>query len=193
MRAVRRPGARAIAWAAALGIVAAGPALQAKHQASEQEIEARIQTETNPTKKAKLEMQLGTLKLTEAVAAYDHNRFDDAPKLIGTYWSWMKRAWDVLERSGRDAGRRPQGFKDLDITLRENARQLNDLDHRTPLADRVEIEQVAAKIDALHGEVLGALFPGAAPQDPALSAPKASPPPTSTPPASALRPPGPQP
>ena len=153
MRAVGRPGARAIAWAAALGIVAAGAGLQAKHQASEQEIEARIQTEANPTKKAKLEIQLATLKLAEAEAAYDHDRFDEAPKLIGTYWGWMKRSWELLEKSGRDAVRKPQGFKDLDITLRENARQLSDLDHRTPLADRVEIEQVAARIDALHGEL----------------------------------------
>jgi hypothetical protein len=66
----------------------------------------------------------------------------------------------LLEKSGRDAGRRPQGFKDLDIALREHARRLNDLRQRTPLADCGTIESVTAEIDTLHGQVLTALFPG---------------------------------
>jgi hypothetical protein len=184
MRVVGRPGACVLTWVVALGIVAAGGGLHAKRQTNEQELEARIDGETNPTKKAKLEIQLGALKLGEAVDAYDHNQFDEGPKLIGSYWSWMKKAWELLEKSGRDASRKPQGFKDLDITLRENARRLNDLAHRTPFADRGDIEHVGTEIDALHAQVMAALFPGGQPKGcgPA-DAPK-----TAAAPASALRP-----
>jgi len=182
MKVVGRPGACALAWVAALGIVAAASPLLAK-QLDEQELEARMNSETNPTKKAKLAIQLGALKLSEAVDAYDQNQFDEGPKLIGSYCSWMKKSWELLEKSGRDASRKPQGFKDLDIALRENARRLNDLIQRTPFADRPNIEHAGAEIDALHAQVLAALFPGGQMKE---SGPPAVPK-TSSPPASALR------
>ena len=184
MKFVLRPGNLAFAWVAALEIVAAGGSLRARHELSEQELNGRIQQEGNPTKKAKLEIQLGDLKLNEAIAAYGHDRFDEGPKLLEVSRSWMRQAWDLLEKSGRDAGRKPQGFKDLDIALRESARRLNDLRQRTPYADRGAIERVAAQIDALHNQVLAALFPG--------GQLKESPPPTQNKPpvspTSALRP-----
>jgi len=160
MKLVLRPGGWVLASVAAFEIVAAGSNLHSRRELSEQELTARIQSEGNPTKKAKLEIQLGDLKLGEAVAAYDHDQFDAGPKLLEAYRSLMKQAWDLLEQSGRDAGRKPQGFKDLDIALREHARRLNDLRQRTPFVDRSAIEHVTDEIDALHTQVLTALFPG---------------------------------
>jgi len=181
---VGRPGAFALTWFATLGIVATASLLCAKHEANEQELEARINSETNPTKKAKLAIQIAALKLGEAVDAYDHNQFDQGPKLIDTYCGWMKNAWQLLEKSGRDASRKPQGFKDLDIALRENARRLDDLARRTPYADRPDIEHAGAEIDAIHAQVLAALFPGGQISEPGPTiGPK-----TAGPPASALRP-----
>jgi hypothetical protein len=184
MKLVLRSGGLALAWVAALEIVAAGGSLHARREVSEQQLMARIESEGNPTKKAKLEIELGGLKLNQAIAAYDRDQFDAGPKLLETYWGWMKQAWDLLEKSGRDAGRKPQGFKDLDIALREHARRLNDLKQRTPYADRPNIEHTAAEIDALHTQVLAALFPGghlkeSAPSEQAKPAPR---------PSSALRP-----
>jgi hypothetical protein len=160
MRLVLRPGGRSHAWVAALLIVAAAASLHARRELTEQELKARIDSEGNPTKKAKLEIKLGRLKLDQAIAAYDGNQFDAGPKLLDAYRGCMRQAWELLEKSGRDAGRKPQGFKDLDIALRESARRLNDLKMRTPYEDRGNIEAVATEIDTLHAKVLTALFPG---------------------------------
>jgi len=143
-----------------LELVAAGTVARARRELSEQELNARIAQESNPTRKAKLEIQLGELKLAQATAAYDHDQFEEGRKLLEVFRGYMKQAWDLLEKSGRDAGHKPQGFKELDIALRESARRLNDLKQRTPLADRGGIETVSAQIDTLHSEVLSALFPG---------------------------------
>jgi hypothetical protein len=160
MKSVLRAVVCSFAWAVALEVVTAGTNAQARHELSEQELNARIAQESNPTRKAKLEIQLGELKLGEATAAYDHDQFEEGPKLLQIFRGCMKQAWDLLEKSGRDAGHKPQGFKELDIALRESARRLNDLKQRTPLADRGGIETVSAQIDTLHSEVLAALFPG---------------------------------
>jgi hypothetical protein len=192
MRAVLRPGVWLLTWVAALEIVAAVNPLCARRDASEQELTARITQEGNPTRKAKLEIQLGELKLSEAIAAYDGNQFETAPKLLETYRGWMHEAWDLLEKSGRDAGRKPQGFKDLDIALRESARRLDDLKARTPYVDRDSIEKVAAQIDTLHTQVFAVLFPGEQLKD-LKDSPPTTPPKPSTPPPAALRPGDPKP
>lgn len=179
MQLVLRPGGWVLAWVVALEIVAAANLSSARRELSEQELTARIQEESSLTRKAKLEIQLADLKLEQAIAAYDRDQFDAGHKLLETYWSWMQQAWDLLQKSGRDAGRKPQGFKDLDIALRETSRRLNDLKQRTPYLDRHSIENVAAQIDSLHTEVLAALFPGGqlkeeAPPAPSKPAPAAN-------------------
>jgi hypothetical protein len=184
MRIVRRPGPLALAWIAAFGIIAVPAANSSRHQDSESELLARLPNESNPAKKAKIEIRLGSLKLDQAAAAYGHDQADAGAKLLDSYLSWMKQAWDLLHQSGRDAGRRPQGFIDLDIALRENMRKLADLKIRTPSADRGPIEHVGAETETLHTQVLSALFPGGKLQD-SDSATQANP---KNEPVSALRP-----
>jgi len=130
------------------------------HSDTEPELLARLANERNPAKKAKIEIRLGTLKLEQAAAAYDKGQVEDGAKLLDSYLSWMKQAWSLLHDSGRDASHRPQGFIDLDIALREDIRKLADLRIHTPLADRNPIERIGVETDALHTQVLAALFPG---------------------------------
>jgi hypothetical protein len=161
-----RLGALALTTVTAFGITAARSQTNAKRAGSEQQLESRAGRETNPAKKAKIEIALGRLKLGNAVGAYNGDRFDEGSKFLDAYWGQMKQAWALLEQSGRDPVRKPQGFKDLDIALREDARTLEDLKHRTPYADRNAINRVAGEVDALHAEVLVALFPGGKPKEP---------------------------
>ena len=162
-------------------------ASQAHHSDSESELLARLASETNPAKKAKIEIRLGSLKLEQAAAAYDHDQMEAGAKLLDAYLNWMKQAWSLLHQSGRDASRRPQGFIDLDIALREASRRLTDLKIHAPFADRGPIERIGAEADAIHTQVLGALFPGGQLQD-SNSAPSVDP---QNAPISALPPAGP--
>ncbi|HUI43160.1 MAG TPA: hypothetical protein VL523_14450 [Terriglobia bacterium] len=171
---------------AALGMSAAPLALQARHAMSEAELMSRIDRENNPVKKAKLEIKLGGLKLSEAASAFDHDQSDSGAKLLDAYFNCMKQAWSLLQASGRDPNHKPQGFMALDIALRENARLLLDLQQRTPFEERGPIVHVAKQSDALHTQVLAALFPGGKLEPAPAKAAKPQ-----GPPASALRPGGP--
>lgn len=59
----------------------------------------------------------------------------------------------------RQAWRQHQGFRELDIALREDGRLLEDLKHRIPYQDRPPVQEVAREVDELRDQVLKALFP----------------------------------
>src|SRR3970040_2758017 len=98
----------------------------------EKKLLAKIEREQNPVKKAKLEIRLGRLKLLEAFAAFERGDVELSHQTLEVYLKWMDDAWTALEGSGRQASRKPQGFKELDIALREDQRLLEDFEQRVP-------------------------------------------------------------
>lgn len=168
---------------AAVAIVSAAN-LWAHREETEQELEARIQQEKNPLKKAKLEIELGSLKLDKAGQAYARDDTEAGARLLDSCRNWMQQAWALLEASGRDAARKPQGFKDLDIALRESGRRLGDLQRNVPVAERPAIQNAVKDLDAVHDRVLAALFPGNQMKD---ASARSAPPQANTPPPPGLR------
>ena len=135
----------------------------ARQPDTEQDLVARIQRETSPVKKAKYQVRLGRVKLLEAVGSYHKGNYEGGEKFLAEYLEQMKSSWATLRGSGRRPVRQPQGFKDLDIALREDSRTLEDLRHRVPYSDRDPVEKAAQEVEQLRGEVLRALFPSERP------------------------------
>lgn len=175
MRLVRPAGKFAVIVAVALAIVTAPRLLSAHHQETEQELLARIARENNLPKKVQLQAQLATLKLDQAAQAFDHSEYASGGKLLQQYVGLIRKAWGILEQSGRDATRKPQGFKFLDITLRENGRALIDLAERTPYENRGPIEATARSADAVHSQVIAALFPDGVKEEAGTASPAKGP------------------
>lgn len=151
-----------VALAACLAAVASwhAPArLLARHPDSEADLKARIGREQNPVKKAKYEVRLGRVFLTAAAAAYDKGDPDRCNALAGDYLAQIKDAWQLLRGTGRNPLKKPDGFRDLDIALREDARLLDDLQHRIPYDEREPVSKVAQEVNRIHAEVIQALFP----------------------------------
>jgi hypothetical protein len=138
----------------------------ARHADTETDLQARLEREQNPVKKAKYEVRLGRVKLTEAIAAYDKGDLDGCNALAAAYLGQMKSAWQRLRSTGRNALKKPEGFRDLDIALREDARLIADLERRIPYNDRGPLTEVAHEVEQIHGEVLAALFPSGEPSKP---------------------------
>jgi hypothetical protein len=118
----------------------------ARQPDSEPDLLGRLEREQNPVKKAKYQVRLGRIKLLQALGR-------------------MKGSWQTLRDSGRRAVRQPQGFKELDIALREDARRLEDLKHHVPYTDRDPVEKVAQEVERIRAEVLHALFPAERPAE----------------------------
>jgi hypothetical protein len=149
-----------VRWLMVAEIALVSLPLLARRHDSEQDLLAHLERETNPVKKAKYEIRLGRLKLEQATLAYQQQQLDQGERLLNEYAGAMNQAWELLKNSGRDATRKPQGFKELDIALRENSRLLEDLRHRIPFTDRGPLDKVEQELAKTRNEVLLALFPG---------------------------------
>lgn len=134
--------------------------LRARRGPSEAELLDRISRERNPVKKAKLEVRLANVKLKQAISAYDERKLSQGSTLLAAYLDDMNEAWHTLQATGRDATRKPQGFMDLEISLREGLRDLLDVRGRVYYAERGPIDHTRTEIGSLHAQVLSALFPG---------------------------------
>jgi hypothetical protein len=139
--------------------VGPGPVLGARRTESEADMQAHFEREQNPVKKSIYATHLAQLKLQQAADAYAKGDPDQGQKLLDDYLKWVKSSWDLLKSSGRPAERKPQGFKELDIALREDAREFGDLEHRVPFTDRDPVTKAAQEAEKVRGEVLAVLFP----------------------------------
>jgi len=152
---------RLLARAAVLVILAGAlpGSAAARTRDTEEQLLAHLQSEHNPVRRAKYEIRLGRMKLEQSFGAYEQGNMERGGPLLDAYLERMKDAWQELHSSGRNAARQPQGFKELDIALREDTRLLEDLRHRIPFDDRGPVEKVAKEIEGIRSEVLRALFP----------------------------------
>jgi hypothetical protein len=146
-----------------LGVLSSG-APSPRRPDTEADLLERIHRETNPVRKAKYEIRLGRLELLKSVEAYDKGRLEECLGLLDIYVEHMKSSWATLRSSGRQALRQPQGFKELEIALREDDRRLEDLKHRFPYADRGAVEKAQREVAQIRSEVFRALLPGDRPR-----------------------------
>lgn len=144
---------------------------------TEDQLIRRLQTEHDPVKRAKEEINLASFKLAAVQDAYSQGHVDEGTKLLGEFMDGMKACWKTLQNSGRKAAKQPQGFRELEISLRENGRALQDLERTVSYFDRAPLENAVQDLERMHGEVLRALFPGTPrpgkvpPSSPAMAAP----------------------
>lgn len=153
-----------IAWGGLACALALCPAMiWGRRHDNPQELTARIARENNPVKKAKYEIRLGRLILEQAEQAYDGRHIPQGQELLARYTRDMQSAWNLLSATGRNAVKKPDGFMQLEIALRENNRDLRELRRRVYYLYRGPIDQTLKTLAQLHSKVLVDLFPGAVP------------------------------
>jgi len=126
---------------------------------TEEQLLQRLQAEPNPVKKAKDEIKLARLKLTQIQNAYTQGQIEAGAKHLGTFIDEMQASWKFLQESGRVASKHSDGFRELDIALRENVRALEDLERTISYFDRAPLVNAVQELNHLRDEVLHALFP----------------------------------
>ena len=153
----REPRERLCFWLViGVMLLAGGSALGRE---TEEQLLQRIQNEQNPVKKAKDEIKLAQLKLTQVQNAYSQGHIEPGVKLLGAFVDAMKSSWKLLQDSGRKAWKHPEGFRELDISLREDVRTLQDLGRTVSYFDRAPLVDAAQQLDQMRDEVLHELFP----------------------------------
>lgn len=129
-------------------------------------LQAKIDQENNPVKKAKLMVRLGRLDARQAEEAYDAHQIPQGEKLLSESTTIMQNAWLMLKNTGRNPARKPDGFMQLEIGLREETRSLGQLRRRVFYLYRGPLDAALKTLSQMHAQVLVGLFPGAAPPSP---------------------------
>jgi hypothetical protein len=141
---------------------------------TEEQLVQRIQSESNPVKKAKAEIKLARLRVAQVQEAYSQGHIEAGTKYLAGLLDTMKTAWRLLRDSGRKAPKQPDGFRDLEIALREDVRTLEDLQRKVSYFDRAPVTNAAQELEQIRSEVIHALFPGGAPRTSKGESPAAS-------------------
>ncbi len=136
-------------------------ALTVMNNDTETNLAAKLKRESNPVRKAIIEIQISKLKLQAAKDARGKNNVDESLQSLQDYHGHIQSAWTLLLESGRIAQKKPQGFKELEIALREDERTLEDIERNYSLADREQIDQLLQDIKRIRADVIKALFPAA--------------------------------
>ena len=123
----------------------------------------KIARENNPGKKARLQLRLAKLKLKEAGQAYDTHDFEKGKALLQHYLGYVRDSWATLQGADSDVRKHLRAFKDLEISLREDDRFLEDLRHHVPYPESENVRKVAEESRAVHNQVLEAIFPDGKP------------------------------
>lgn len=139
-------------------------AVPGRSENKEEKLAAKIEREKNPGKKARLQIRLAKLKLKEAEAAYARRDFAQGRILLRQYLDQVKSSWATLEGTENAVRKHVRAFMEIEISLREDDRFLDDMRRHIPYPESEGIKEVEKESSAVHNQVLEKLFPGGFPR-----------------------------
>src|SRR5262245_32765868 len=113
---------------------------------------------TDPIDRTKTSIAISEILLSLASEAVKTGEPETLDKRLNEYVDTIRDAQETMMKSGRDAHRKPKGFKDLEIALRRQIRLLDDLAHSVSFDQRDPVEKAKAQASDLREELLKALF-----------------------------------
>lgn len=151
----------AILWSAflALGISAPRNQLSPKTQRDLAKSKEQYDKETSPVGRAKALAKLGRVELRAAREAADANNPDLALQFVKDYNDQAEAAHDALLKTGVNAEKHSNGFRQLQISLRESIRTLRQITDRVPFTERQPFEDLGKGLEALNQKLILELFP----------------------------------
>jgi len=123
--------------------------------------EAQYQSEPDPIQRAKLLGKLGHLEVSEARANLKAGDDEKSLGVLEHYRDEVRKTVDALSATEINAERHPAGFKELQISLRQTVRQVDDLIVMVPYDKRPWFQAVRADLLASQNSLISALFPSA--------------------------------
>ncbi len=90
-----------------------------------------------------------------------HKAGDDVGSLhtLEQYRDEIRHMAEALKSTGVDAEKKPAGFKELQISIRENVRRIDDLILSLPVDKRPFFREVRTDLVKTQNELIDALFP----------------------------------
>lgn len=145
-----------VGWTILMIVVAAGSVVA---QDRVPELRARFQSETDPVHKAKMIPRLADAEFSDIQSQIAAGNLDDAAAITEKVRDEAHTAQEALDGKKRDAEKHPEGYRQLQISVRESVRRLNDI--LTGLAgdDQKPFQEVRDDLEKLDRQLIHQLFP----------------------------------
>ena len=149
-------GSRRTGAVAALLLVAA---LAASGQDRLAQLRSDFERSSDPVRKAKALAKLGRLEIQQVREDAQAGKAAQALSQLEEYRNQVRNAHEALKATGVDAEKRYAGFKQLQISVREALRQLDDIIFAVPVDQRAPFRVVREDLDGINAQLMHALFP----------------------------------
>jgi hypothetical protein len=120
---------------------------------------ARYQQETDPVHRARDLVKLGDLQVDFARRQLKAGEDVASLATLQQYLDEVQKVETDLTATGVDAERKPSGFKELQIGLRETIRKVDDLILTLPVDKRPFFREVRTGLAKAQNDLIDALFP----------------------------------
>jgi hypothetical protein len=120
---------------------------------------AKLQKETDPVDRAKIGVKISDILVEDVGEAVREGNFTEMEMQLTAYSETIESAHLSLVASGRDAVKKPSGFRELEIALRQHVRKFDELSRMLNLQKRVPIEKTKTLAVGIRDKLLKALFP----------------------------------
>ena len=115
---------------------------------------------TDPVDRAKSDIKISEILLSITSDAARNNDVEVMEQRLSEYVSTIQDAHETLTKTGRDARKKPHGFKDLEISLRRQIKQLTDIGLALTVDQRDPVDKARAEASRIRDDLLKALFGG---------------------------------
>ncbi len=134
-------------------------AIGAADQESRARYEAQFQLERDPVAKAKILAKLGRFEIDKGRADLKADKDEQALADLEHYRDEVGSTVQALSATGVNAEQHPSGFKELQISLRETLRHIDDIINLLPYDKRPWFQAVRSDLAKSQNMLIEALFP----------------------------------
>src|SRR5215471_1197139 len=113
---------------------------------------------TDPVDRTKTDIAISEILLSLANDTIKTGEPEMLGKRLSEYVDTIRDAHQTMMKTGRDAHRKPKGFKDLEIALRRQIRMLDDLAHAVSFDQRTPVDKAKQEASDIRDDLLKALF-----------------------------------
>ena len=121
--------------------------------------QAHYEQETDPVRKARALVKLGDDQIDEARKQLKNGDEVASLHALEQYRDEVVHMAELLKATGVDPEKKPAGFKELQISLRETVRHIDDLILTLPVDKRPFFREVRTDLVNTQNQLIDALFP----------------------------------
>jgi hypothetical protein len=127
-------------------------------------LEADFARQKDPVHQAKSLAKLLPAEIGMAGEEMQQGDYDQGIARLEHWSNETQQVDDALVATGRNPVKKPEGFTELQVALRESLRAMRDIVFALPLGRRHRAESVEANLSQINSQLLQELFPPPPPQ-----------------------------